>query len=696
MRVIAYRQRLAIMLALLLGACTSAGRGGESQQLLSDTANGDDWPSYGRTFDSNHYSPLDEVNAATVARLGLAWSYDLPPASSTVGAPLAIDGKVYVGTGLSVVRAFDGTSGKLLWEFDPRVGEVAGHELHGAWGIRGIAWWNGKIYAGTMDGRLIALEAKSGRPVWTAQTTVKGDGRYITGAPIAFDSKVIIGHGGGDFVPIRGYVTTYDAETGKQLWRFYTVPGNPAIDTDETTRIAAKTWTGEWWKFGGGGTVWNAITYDPEFDRIYLGTGNGAPWNQKIRSPGGGDNLFVCSIVALDAKTGKYLWHYQTNPGESWDYNSAMDIELTTLTLKGKDTPVILHAPKNGFFYVIDRRNGKLLSAEPFTKVNWASRIDLATGRPVENPEARAFDRRPVMVTPMGGVGAHGWVPMAYSPKRRLVFLPVINLSGIYDATGIDPKTWRHTPGVVVNSGFNTVTDYGKAPPPEAMFGALTAWDPVAQKPRWSVPLRSPNNGGVLATGGDLVFQGTAEGQFMARDAASGKVAWQFSAQAGIIGQPITYRANGKQYVTVVAGFGGGAGSFGPLIEHLGWDYRTQPRRVLTFALDGQAKLPPAPVKTPLVPIADPAYSPDPGAAKRGMLLYANSCLICHGANVQAGGSAPDLRASGSIVSAESFTAIVRDGGLQSVGMPGFDNYTDAEREDIRQYLRSRAAESSK
>ena len=682
----------ALVLALALGACGLAGAGG-SQALLSDTANGDDWPGYGRTFDSTHYSPLDEINPGTVAKLGLAWFYDLPPAASTVGAPLAIDGTIYVGTGLAVVRAFDGRSGKLLWEYDPKVAEVAGDELHGAWGIRGIAWWNGKIYAGTMDGRLIAIDAKTGKPVWAAQTTTRGDGRYITGAPVAFDGKVIIGHGGGDMSPIRGYVTTYDAETGRQLWRFYTVPGNPSVDTDETTRMVAKTWTGEWWKFGGGGTVWNAITYDPQFDRVYLGTGNGAPWNQKIRSPGGGDNLFLCSIVALDAKTGKYLWHYQTNPGESWDYNSAMDIELTTLELNGQATPVILHAPKNGFFYVIDRRGGKLLSAEPFTKVTWASRIDLKTGRPIENPEARAFDQRPVLIKPMGSVGAHGWVPMAYSPKSRLVFLPVIELPGIYDATGIDPRTWRHTPGVVVNTGFKGSTNSKSPPPAGAMFGALTAWDPVAQKARWSVPLRNPNNGGVLATAGDLVFQGSADGQFVAREAASGKVLWRFDAQVGIIGQPITYRAGGRQYVTVVAGFGGAAASFGPLIAHLGWDYRTQPRRVLTFVLEGNAGLPPAPAKVALGPPPDPSYRADPASAERGRELYGNSCVICHGGNAQAGGAAPDLRASGAIVSEEDFAAIVRDGALQSAGMPRFGNYSDAEREDLRQYLRNRAAE---
>ncbi|MCP5364492.1 MAG: PQQ-dependent dehydrogenase, methanol/ethanol family [Hyphomicrobiales bacterium] len=688
----AVRTAICIISALELPACIQQSKESASQSLLANTSDGSDWPGYGRTFDNGHYSPLSEINRKTIDQLGLAWSYDLPPAASTVGAPLAIGGLVYVGTGLSVIRAFDAVSGKLLWEYDPEVGKVGGHELHGAWGIRGIAWWNGKIFAGTMDGRLIAINGATGKPVWSAQSTTKGDGRYITGAPVTFDGKVIIGHGGADFVPIRGYVTTYDAETGKQLWRFYTVPGNPAIDGDETTQLASKTWTGEWWKFGGGGTVWNSITYDSELDRIYLGTGNGFPWNQKIRSPQGGDNLFLCSIVALDAKTGKYLWHYQTTPGESWDYNSSMDIELATLNILGKDTPVILHAPKNGFFYVIDRRDGKLISAEPFTSVNWAKKIDLATGRPIENPEVRQFDKRPVMIKPYGGVGAHGWVPMAYSPKAKLVFLPVINLMGQYDATGIDAKTWKPAPGVVLNIGFNPSVEAGKAPPPSMNFGALTAWDPMAQKARWSVPVREPLNGGVMATAGDLVFQGLANGSFVARDATTGRMLWQFNAQAGILAQPITYRAGGKQYITVVAGFGGGAAAFGPMIAHLGWDYRNQPRRVLTFVLGGRAKLPPPQARTAFNAVPDPAYRVNAKVERQGAALYSISCVNCHGTGAIAGGAAPDLRLSPIITNAESFETIVRSGALSTAGMPRFDNFKAAELEAIRHYLRSQAA----
>jgi quinohemoprotein ethanol dehydrogenase len=445
-------------LSLPLGACSDRGA------ALTD---GSDWPSYGGADDENHYSPLDDINQANIGKLGLAWSHDLPPSASVVSAPVAVGGILYTATGLSVVRAFEGDTGKLLWEYDPTVAEVAGDTLKGSWGVRGLAYADGRLFVGTLDGRLIAIDAKSGRPDWSVQTTTPGDGRYITGAPRVFGGRVIIGHGGADYAPVRGYVTAYDTRTGGQLWRFYTVPGNPAVEKDETTRLAAKSWTGEWWNFGGGGTVWNAMTYDPEFDRIYLGTGNGAPWNRDIRSPGGGDNLFLCSIVAIDAKTGKYIWHYQTVPGEQWDMNSAMDIQLATLSIAGKPRRVILHAPKNGFFYVIDREHGRLISAEPFAKVTWASGIDNKTGRPIENPGIRS-KTDPIVIWPSGTLGAHNWYPMAYSPKQRLVYIPTTELPGSYTAKTIDATGWHYVPRSRLNTGYDARVDFHGAPPADA------------------------------------------------------------------------------------------------------------------------------------------------------------------------------------------------------------------------------------
>jgi len=485
-------------------------------------------------------------------------------------------------------------------------------------------------------------------------------------------------------------VTAYDVATGRQLWRFYLVPGDPAKGFEDAAQAAAaKTWTGEWWKFGGGGTVWNAITYDPDYNRIYVGSGNGDPWNQKIRSPGGGDNLYLCAIVALDADTGKYVWHYQTNPGENWDFNSAMDMELAALEIDGKARRVILHAPKNGFFYVIDRDTGKLISAEPFTKITWASKIDMATGRPVENPEAR-FPRGSGVIQP-GGTGGHNWQPMAYSPQTRLVYIPTTVMPFHYDAAGIDIKTWRATAHLENNTGYNTLELKDAPPVAPVPFGALQAYDPVAQKSIWQVPMPAPYNGGVTATGGNLVFQGNAQGRFVAYDAKSGAVLWDFDAQDGIIGQPITYSLHGHQYVTVITGFTGLPAALGPQVAQFHWDYRTQQRRVLTFALSGSAALP-AFTPPPLPAVADdPNFTVEPARVDAGVKAYAAHCFPCHGVAAVAAGGAPDLRRSAIPLDAAAFERVVREGALQSLGMPKFQELSDAELLALRNFIRYQA-----
>ncbi|MBB4632385.1 PQQ-dependent dehydrogenase, methanol/ethanol family [Sphingosinicella soli] len=656
---------------------------------LLDTSSGRDWPAFGRTYGEQHYSPLDEVNRETVERLGLAWSVDLPLGNSVTG-PIAVDGVLYTATGYSVVRAFDAATGEQLWEYDPEAPQASGRKLRQGWGSRGIAWWNGKVYTGTQDGRLIAIDAKTGKPVWSQMTVEKDDVRFISGAPRVFDGKVIIGHGGADVGSIRGYVTAYDAETGKQLWRFWTVPGQPGVDDDETTRIASETWAGEWWKHGGGGTVWNAITYDAELDTIYLGTGNGAPWNHKIRSAGEGDNLFLCAIVALDAKTGKYKWHYQINPAESWDYNASMDMQVATLEIDGKPRKVLMQAPKNGFFYVIDRTNGKLISAEPFVKVSWASKIDLKTGRPVEMPGIR-YENGPATLTPTP-IGAHSWTPMAYSPQTRLVYIPAIELEATFDDSGITPENWKRAPGGAL--------DYAVRPEIRLFEGqethsALVAVDPVTQKQAWRIPTPSHFNGGVAATGGGLVFHGQVDSRFNAYDAKTGKLLWSYDAKAPVIAPPITYMAKGRQYVTVLTGMGTSGGFLGPLLAKYGIDYRSQARRVLTFALDGKAVLPDA---EPYKPVAfdDPDYRPDTAAASAGADIYNQRCVVCHGGEVVAAGVAPDLRTSPTVADRDTFDAIVRDGVLVPAGMPGFEEMTETEREALRYYLRARAADLRK
>ncbi|MFC0306114.1 PQQ-dependent dehydrogenase, methanol/ethanol family [Rhizorhabdus histidinilytica] len=651
---------------------------------LVDQSDGRNWAAFGRTFGEQHFSPLADINDKTIGRLHLAWYVDLPPEAS-ISAPLAIDGVLYTATGHSVVRAWDAGSGRRLWEFDPKAPEASGMKLRQGWGSRGLAWWNGKLYVGTQDGRLIAIDARTGREIWSQLTVSKDDLRFISGAPRVFDGKVIIGHGGADAGDTRGYVTTYDAETGKQLWRFYTVPGNPADGFEnDAMEMAAKTWSGQWWKFGGGGTVWNAMTYDARTDTVYIGTGNGSPWNHRVRSQGEGDNLFLCSIVALDAKTGRYKWHYQINPGESWDYNAAMDMELADLDISGQRRQVLMTAPKNGFFYVIDRITGKLISAEPIAKVSWASKIDLATGRPVEMPGIRYADSQKSVMWP-GTAGAHNWLPMSFDPRTGIAYIPKIEMATIYDDKGIDTGKWRRPSGNFID-GANHADMI--TPLPGAGTSALLAWDVRRQKPLWSVPTPGFWNGGTMATAGNLVFQGHADGSFNAFASDSGKKLWRFDAQVGVLAPPITYRARGRQYVTVLTGFGGAGAILGEIANRYGWDYRSQKRRILTFALDGKASLPPAsPTAAPVEPDTD--FAPDAALVAEGQAVYGARCTYCHGVFAVAAGLAPDLRRSPIVRDKDAFAAIVHGGALVPNGMPQFAELSDRELESIRQYVRS-------
>ena len=684
------RLGLVLLAALALASCgTGSSNDPAAAAKLADASDGTDWAGYGRSFGQQHYSPLDEIGEANAAKLGLAWSMDLSQVNS-VTEPIAVDGVLYFASGLSVVHAVDAVSGKQLWQYDPEVGKVGGLNMRIAWGVRGVAWWQGKVYVATADGRLIAIDAKSGTPVWTAQTIRHEDPAHVNGAPRVFDGKVLIGFGSTTGA-IRGYVTAYDAETGKQLWRFWTVPGQPGVDKDETTRIAAKTWSGEWWKNGGGATVWNSMAYDAEAGLVYIGTGSPYPWNHRIRSQGKGDNLFVGSIVALDVRTGKYRWHYQATPGDSWDFDAVMDIELADITLNGKPRKVLMQAPKNGFFYVIDRLTGELLSAEPYVKVNWASRVDLKTGRPVENPAARfEVTGKPFVVTPTALAG-HNWLPMAYSPKSGLVYIPAIDFEARY--SDIDYQ-WKPATDRTVDAGL--AFSGGHYAGMKLPTGSLIAWSPVTQKPVWTVNHPTYLNGGVLATGGGLVFQGSIDGRFKAYAAATGKVMWDFDAGAPLIAPPITFRAGGKQYVTVLTGLGMGyamnAGSLiGPMVERYGIDPLTQARRVLTFAIGGTKVLPPP--RQPAPPTPDPSFRPEPARFDAGFLGYEMHCLNCHGDRAIGIGNGPDLRRSAVPQDQASFEQVVRGGALEARGMPKYAEFSDTKLEAIRYYLRARSAE---
>lgn len=643
-----------------------------------------DWGHHGGGIDESNYSRLTEIDVTNIGRLGLAWSLDLPDEVTLEATPLAVNGVLYFTGTYSVVYAVDAVSGRLLWKHDPKIWEHGAARLRLQFAAsRGVAYSDGRVFAATFDGRLLALEARSGRLLWSTPTVTPGANYYITGAPRVFNDKVIIGNGGGDYGS-RGYVTAYAQASGKQAWRFYVVPGTPAENKgDPAMERAAATWTGEYWKTGTGGTVWNGITFDPELNRIYIGTGNAGPSDPNLRSPGGGDNLYLVSIVALDANTGRYVWHYQMNPREAWDFKATANMTATTLSIDGKPRKVLMQVPTNGFFYVLDRETGKLISAEKTGKVTWAERIDLQTGRPVEAKNIR-YETGETKIWP-SAVGAHNWQPMAYSAQTGLVYIP-------YMQTGARYSRGVAQPGEVSIAGLNIGFAFED---PEDGRASLLAWDPVRQKAAWKVLQDSFWNGGVLATAGRLAFQGTGDGHLYGYDAASGRRVWEFDAKHGIIGTPVTYAAGGRQYLAILAGYGGAA-SIGSNLMNQGWKYRAQPRRLLTFALDGKAALPPTASKEMVVRAVDDAsLQIAEHDIEAGRQLYVNYfCMACHGRDLVSAGTAPDLRESALALHPDSFWTVVHDGALLHKGMPTFEKLTREEARQLQAYIRAGAREA--
>lgn len=663
---------------------------GIDDSILASGADAADWLAFGRTFDEQRFSPLTQVTADNAGELGVAWFVDLPNDRTLYGTPLVVDGVMYYEGSWNVLRAVDATSGELLWEYDPEVIEHAGDRLRIMWDAsRGIAMYEGRIFIATADGRLIAVDAATGAELWSSMTVDPSEPLMITGAPKAFRGLVVIGNGGTEFGATRGYVDAYDAVTGLRMWRWWVVPGNPAdAFENEAMAMAAETWNGEWWEHGGGGNVWHGITYDPDFDQVLIGTGNGSPWNQRIRSPGGGDNLFLSSVVALDATTGKYKWHYQTTPGETWDYNSNMDIVLADLEVGGREVKAALHAPKNGFFYVIDRSDGSLISAQNFAHVTWATGIDMETGRPIEVPGARYQDSL-TLVFP-GPLGAHSWHAMSFNPTTGLAYIPAMDMPGGYGETTVDVETWE-SPDWRFDSGIDANT---ADVPADFGTGSLKAWDPVTQTLAWEVEKPGIASAGTLTTAGNLVFQGQADGYLVAHRADTGEEVWRGGLGLGVAAPPVTYAVDGTQYVAILVGWGGAGPAFmGSLVAKHGWAYKAQPRRLIAFALGGEVDLPPTPPPVLPEPLDDPAFVVDADMATRGGLTYAQACAMCHGGGAVSGGVAPDLRASPLPLQREAFNNVVLGGALLENGMPRFSaGLTELEVEGIRHYIRSQAA----
>lgn len=685
--------RASLTLALLAVGFIAGGSYARSEP----SGNADvQWLGYGDDDKENRFVPLTQINASNVRQLGLEWSLDLAGENALEATPLEVDGVLYFSGSFAMVYAVDARTGRLLWRFDPKANEAKPREMRRVWAVnRGVAYWDGKVYVATRDCRLIAIDAHTGKQVWSSSFMVPGSNSTSSGAPRIFKGKVIIGNSGAEFAA-RGYVSAFDGKTGEFLWRFFTVPGDPARGyEDQAMAMAAKTWSGEWWKYGGGGTPWNAITFDEELNQIYIGTGNGGPWNGQFRAPSGQANLFLASIVALDADTGKYKWHYQCNPDEVWDYKATADIILTDLRIAGKRRKVLMQAPTNGFFYVIDRYNGKLISAEKIGKVTWADRIDLKTGQPVERPDIRG-EKGPSVIYP-DDYGAHNWQAMSYNPKSGLVYIPYMRLGMQYGPTPsvaeasdvtADPARISMRLGVSVRPSRDPNDPLDEK-------GSLLAWDPVAQALRWRVDYPFFLNAGTVTTAGNLVFQGTNTGTIYAYAADTGAQLWSFDAKLGILAPPISYSVAGRQYISILVGYGG-EGGLGKQGRKQGWKYGLQPRRLLTFALNGQQRLPEtAPPDFSVKALDDPAIQLDPARVQRGASLYGlMTCAVCHGSALNAGGGAPDLRESSIAEDPAAFKALLRSGNLVPRGMPLFDDLTDDQIESIYQYIRQGARDS--
>ena len=672
----------------------------DDKRIIEAESEPENWIAHGRTYEEQRFSPLTKINKESVSDLGLAWYKDMGTNRALEATPIVVDGIMFFTSTWSRVYAVEAKTGETLWSFDP--------EVPGEWARkaccdivnRGVAVYQGKVFFASLDGRLFSLNAESGEKIWEVDTIIDRTRAYtITGAPRVAKGKVYIGNGGAEY-GVRGYVTAYDTETGEQVWRFFTVPGDPSLGfEDPAMEMAAKTWKGtNWWEFGGGGTVWNSIVYDPDFNNIYLGVGNGSPWTREIRSPGGGDNLFLASIVAVDADTGKYKWHYQTTPEDNWDYTAVQDMALADMEIDGEKKKVLLQAPKNGFFYVIDRTNGKVLRAHPFAAVTWATHVDLETGRPVENPEVD-YSENGSFVLP-GPLGAHNWQAMSVDLDAGLVYIPAQEnaffyaVEENYKKTGIfkrNPGRWNM--GIEMSSlAQNVLSNLESMPEPG---GFLKAFDPLTGETKWSVPIPHYWNGGVLGTAGGLVFQGDALGMFSAYDKETGERLWEFNTYTSMLAPPISFEIDGEQYVSILTGSGGGdlfGGEPLPPIEIQASLTYNNFGRLLVFKLGGQKELPIPDVRDNTIPeqvLADASND----QIRNGESNYNQYCAVCHGFVVKSAGGLPDLRKM-TTGTHDLFNKIVLEGILGSNGMAGFaDVLSEDDVDNIHHYVRARAHE---
>jgi quinohemoprotein ethanol dehydrogenase len=634
---------LIIAAAAVLIAAAPSKRGDVTEaRVIADASTGNNWLVGGRSFDEQHFSPLKQITDQNIGTLGLAWATDIPSAMGLATEPIVVDGVIYVSAPQSRVYAVDALTGKMLWKFDPKVRLDRMRNSWSAHSNRGLAVWAGKVYVGTGDCRLVAIDAATGEKAWESPVC-DGATTGITGAPHVGKGKVFIGYNGSD-IGVRGSLVAFDAATGKEDWRFWTVPGDPAKGFEsKALEMAAKTWSGDkWWEVGGG-DVWDPITYDPATGLVIFGTAGAEPevlFGDKADKKVSGDRLFAGCVIAVNADTGEYVWHFQTSAQDFHTEN--MHILLADLAIDGRKRRVAITAPKNGFIYVLDIKTGSLIEAKPIAKVNWATSIDLKTGRPIEVP-APASGRRPLG-------GGHNWWPMSYSPITGLVYLPLHDVKEKQLAPGEFPEE-----------------------------GKLLAWDPRSQSARWSVREPIATNGAVLSTAGNLVFQGEGTGEFAAYSADAGRKVWSIKTGSAIHSVPVSFAVQGQQYILVPVGWGSGSRLFSQGSSMATPEAKRGPARLLAFKLGAKTPFPEVTVRVPPVPKPpDQTFSKE--TIQMGAALYEKHiCFDCHGPYADGSGAftedgaIPDLR----YLPAEShrlWSATVLGGSHQKQGMPGFAN----------------------
>jgi PQQ-dependent dehydrogenase (methanol/ethanol family) len=677
---------------------TAANRFGAAQvddkrQIAADSEPGT-WMSAGRTYDEQRYSPLTSINKSNIKDLKLTWYGDLDTERGQESTPVVVDGALYVTSAWSKVFAYNAKTGQPLWKYDPKVDASVGQLACCDVVNRGVAAYKGKIYLGALDGRLIALDGKTGAVVWSVQTTDLKQPYTITQTPRVAHGLVFIGNAGAEY-SVRGYVSAYDAETGKLKWRFYTVPSDPKNDKDGQPELkkAASTWSGDWWKFGGGATAWDTIVYDPKTNLVYFGTGNGLSWSRTIRDPKGGDNLFVSSIIAVNADTGKYAWHYQSVPGDEWDYDVTNPLMTADLKIDGKMRHVLMQAPKTGFFYVWDAKTGKLISAEKFGPANWASKIDLKTGRPVENPDVRYSVTKAAILQP-APLGAHNWYPMSYSPRTGYVYIPVTESSTGFQSADPAKFTMRERASNLGTISASPEITALFAQPGALKRGNISSWleayDPVAQKVVWKIPNAVYGSSGTMVTASDILFSGNHTGQFAAYDARTGDKLWSAPTQAKVVAAPSTYTIDGEQYVAVLVG----ARGLPEGVERTN-SASANNSRILVFKLGGAASLPTRTIvaaTTTSRTLNPPLLTGTNEQVLDGQGVYARTCAVCHGANAVADKTAPDLRFTTLLNSQRDWDDVLIRGSRAANGMASFKNQlADQDSENLRHYIISRA-----